>query len=135
MIFSFLEVFAYLLSSCLCVVWVWVLVYWLALLFHYFDFRMFHFSWFYISECCSTKGGWGESDPWWYWPQQFRQVGFLLLIWNWTIIFYFLLSVHLLLYDFLWWIFSVVVKADKKLLTVLFPDGRDGRAFTLKVPL
>ncbi|KAL4556487.1 hypothetical protein LXL04_039142 [Taraxacum kok-saghyz] len=27
---------------------------------------------------------------------------------------------------------SVVVKADKKLLTVLFPDGRDGRAFTLK---
>lgn len=29
--------------------------------------------------------------------------------------------------------FSVVVKADKKLLTVLFPDGRDGRAFTLKV--
>ncbi|KAG6786337.1 hypothetical protein POTOM_007937 [Populus tomentosa] len=26
----------------------------------------------------------------------------------------------------------VVVKADKKLLTVLFPDGRDGRAFTLK---
>lgn len=31
--------------------------------------------------------------------------------------------------------FSVVVKEDKKLLTVLFPDGRDGRAFTLKVPL
>lgn len=29
--------------------------------------------------------------------------------------------------------FSVVVKVDKKLLTVLFPDGRDGRAFTLKV--
>ncbi|XP_031118973.1 rho GTPase-activating protein REN1-like isoform X2 [Ipomoea triloba] len=27
---------------------------------------------------------------------------------------------------------SVVVKDDKKLLTVLFPDGRDGRAFTLK---
>lgn len=27
---------------------------------------------------------------------------------------------------------SVEVKADKKLLTVLFPDGRDGRAFTLK---
>ncbi|WCJ25194.1 Rho GTPase activation protein (RhoGAP) with PH domain [Euphorbia peplus] len=27
---------------------------------------------------------------------------------------------------------SVVVKADKRLLTVLFPDGRDGRAFTLK---
>ncbi|XP_071714235.1 uncharacterized protein [Rutidosis leptorrhynchoides] len=27
---------------------------------------------------------------------------------------------------------SVVVKADKKLLTVSFPDGRDGRAFTLK---
>ncbi|KAL6317562.1 hypothetical protein AAG906_030315 [Vitis piasezkii] len=27
---------------------------------------------------------------------------------------------------------SVDVKADKKLLTVLFPDGRDGRAFTLK---
>ncbi|KVI06755.1 Pleckstrin homology domain-containing protein [Cynara cardunculus var. scolymus] len=27
---------------------------------------------------------------------------------------------------------SVVVKADKKLLTVLFPVGRDGRAFTLK---
>lgn len=27
---------------------------------------------------------------------------------------------------------SVVVKADRKLLTVLFPDGRDGRAFTLK---
>uniref|UniRef100_A0A6N2MJG0 Rho-GAP domain-containing protein n=1 Tax=Salix viminalis TaxID=40686 RepID=A0A6N2MJG0_SALVM len=27
---------------------------------------------------------------------------------------------------------SVVVKADKKLLTVLFPDGRDGRTFTLK---
>ncbi|XAR62087.1 hypothetical protein NMG60_11016701, partial [Bertholletia excelsa] len=27
---------------------------------------------------------------------------------------------------------SVVVKADKKLLTVLFPDGRDGRAYTLK---
>ncbi|XP_072991261.1 rho GTPase-activating protein 7-like isoform X3 [Typha latifolia] len=27
---------------------------------------------------------------------------------------------------------SVVVKADKKLLTVLFPDGHDGRAFTLK---
>ncbi|XP_021638823.2 rho GTPase-activating protein REN1 isoform X3 [Hevea brasiliensis] len=27
---------------------------------------------------------------------------------------------------------SVVVKSDKKLLTVLFPDGRDGRAFTLK---
>ncbi|KAI3685776.1 hypothetical protein L6452_35034 [Arctium lappa] len=27
---------------------------------------------------------------------------------------------------------SVVVKADKKLLTVLFPNGRDGRAFTLK---
>ncbi|KAF5746773.1 rho GTPase-activating protein REN1-like isoform X2 [Tripterygium wilfordii] len=26
----------------------------------------------------------------------------------------------------------VVVKADKKLLTVLFPDGHDGRAFTLK---
>ncbi|GKG41222.1 Rho GTPase-activating protein REN1-like protein isoform X1, partial [Tanacetum coccineum] len=26
----------------------------------------------------------------------------------------------------------VVVKADKKLLTVLFPDGRDGRSFTLK---
>lgn len=29
---------------------------------------------------------------------------------------------------------SVVVREDKKLLTVLFPDGRDGRAFTLKVP-
>ncbi|KAJ9560395.1 hypothetical protein OSB04_005555 [Centaurea solstitialis] len=28
--------------------------------------------------------------------------------------------------------FSVVVKADKKLLTVLFPNGRDGRTFTLK---
>jgi len=28
---------------------------------------------------------------------------------------------------------SVVVREDKKLLTVLFPDGRDGRAFTLKV--
>lgn len=28
---------------------------------------------------------------------------------------------------------SVVVKADKKLLTVAFADGRDGRAFTLKV--
>ncbi|XAR48508.1 hypothetical protein NMG60_11031356 [Bertholletia excelsa] len=27
---------------------------------------------------------------------------------------------------------SVVVKTDKKLLTVLFADGRDGRAFTLK---
>ncbi|KAL0322867.1 UNVERIFIED_CONTAM: Rho GTPase-activating protein 6 [Sesamum angustifolium] len=27
---------------------------------------------------------------------------------------------------------SVVVKEDKKLLTVLFTDGRDGRAFTLK---
>ncbi|XP_075511787.1 rho GTPase-activating protein REN1-like isoform X8 [Primulina tabacum] len=27
---------------------------------------------------------------------------------------------------------SVVVKEDKKLLTVLFPDGHDGRAFTLK---
>ncbi|KAH6787724.1 hypothetical protein C2S52_007276 [Perilla frutescens var. hirtella] len=26
----------------------------------------------------------------------------------------------------------VVVKEDKKLLTVLFPDGRDGQAFTLK---
>ncbi|KAI3760752.1 hypothetical protein L1987_51151 [Smallanthus sonchifolius] len=28
---------------------------------------------------------------------------------------------------------SVVVKADKKLLTLQFPDGRDGRTFTLKV--
>ncbi|KAL5659588.1 hypothetical protein ACJX0J_032751, partial [Zea mays] len=27
---------------------------------------------------------------------------------------------------------SVVVREDKRLLTVLFPDGRDGRAFTLK---
>ncbi|KAK1294522.1 hypothetical protein QJS10_CPA16g01038 [Acorus calamus] len=27
---------------------------------------------------------------------------------------------------------SVVVREDKKLLTVLFPEGRDGRAFTLK---
>nr|DAD29314.1 TPA_asm: hypothetical protein HUJ06_030782 [Nelumbo nucifera] len=27
---------------------------------------------------------------------------------------------------------SVVVREDKKLLTVLFPDGRDGRTFTLK---
>ncbi|PIA60161.1 hypothetical protein AQUCO_00400805v1 [Aquilegia coerulea] len=27
---------------------------------------------------------------------------------------------------------SVVVREDKKLLTVLFPDGRDGRGFTLK---
>ncbi|KAL9260516.1 Rho GTPase-activating protein 7-like protein [Drosera capensis] len=27
---------------------------------------------------------------------------------------------------------SVVIREDKKLLTVLFPDGRDGRAFTLK---
>uniref|UniRef100_A0A7N0UKF6 PH domain-containing protein n=1 Tax=Kalanchoe fedtschenkoi TaxID=63787 RepID=A0A7N0UKF6_KALFE len=27
---------------------------------------------------------------------------------------------------------SVIVKADKKLLTVQFPDGRDGRTFTLK---
>ncbi|KAM0827342.1 hypothetical protein ACQ4PT_068258 [Festuca glaucescens] len=27
---------------------------------------------------------------------------------------------------------SVVVKEDRKLLTVLFPDGRDGRTFTLK---
>ncbi|OIT35555.1 PREDICTED: rho GTPase-activating protein 6-like [Nicotiana attenuata] len=27
---------------------------------------------------------------------------------------------------------SVVVKEDKKLLTVLFPDGRDGRSVTLK---
>ncbi|URE41354.1 pleckstrin domain-containing [Musa troglodytarum] len=27
---------------------------------------------------------------------------------------------------------SVVVKTDKKILTVLFPDGRDGRTFTLK---
>ncbi|GAV66818.1 PH domain-containing protein/RhoGAP domain-containing protein/Lzipper-MIP1 domain-containing protein [Cephalotus follicularis] len=27
---------------------------------------------------------------------------------------------------------SVEIKADKKLLTVLFPDGRDGRTFTLK---
>jgi hypothetical protein len=30
-------------------------------------------------------------------------------------------------------VLSVVVREDKKLLTVLFPDGRDGRAFTLKV--
>ncbi|GJX94869.1 putative Rho GTPase activation protein [Tanacetum coccineum] len=30
---------------------------------------------------------------------------------------------------------SVVVKADEKLLTVLFPDGRDGRSFTLKTAL
>ncbi|CAN1170414.1 Rho GTPase-activating protein 7 [Linum perenne] len=30
---------------------------------------------------------------------------------------------------------SVVVREDKKLLTVLFPDGRDGRAFTLKATL
>ena len=30
---------------------------------------------------------------------------------------------------------SVEVKADKKLLIVFFPDGRDGRAFTLKVLL
>ncbi|KAL2941991.1 Rho GTPase-activating protein 7 [Bienertia sinuspersici] len=30
---------------------------------------------------------------------------------------------------------SVVVREDKKLLTVLFPDGRDGRAFTLKTAL
>ena len=30
---------------------------------------------------------------------------------------------------------SVEVKTDKKLLTVFFPDGRDGRAFTLKVLL
>ncbi|PKA51370.1 hypothetical protein AXF42_Ash002735 [Apostasia shenzhenica] len=29
-------------------------------------------------------------------------------------------------------LFMVIVKADKKLLTVLFPDGRDGRTFTLK---
>ncbi|KAM7261471.1 hypothetical protein ACFE04_008838 [Oxalis oulophora] len=29
---------------------------------------------------------------------------------------------------------SVEIKAEKKLLTVLFPDGRDGRAFTLKAP-
>ncbi len=29
--------------------------------------------------------------------------------------------------------FSVVVKEDRKLLTVLFPDSRDGRTFTLKV--
>lgn len=28
---------------------------------------------------------------------------------------------------------SVVVREDKKLINVLFPDGRDGRAFTLKV--
>lgn len=28
---------------------------------------------------------------------------------------------------------SVVVREDKKLLTILFPDGCDGRAFTLKV--
>ncbi|KAI3992041.1 hypothetical protein MKX01_014932, partial [Papaver californicum] len=27
---------------------------------------------------------------------------------------------------------SIVVREDKKLITVLFPDGRDGRAFTLK---
>ena len=26
-----------------------------------------------------------------------------------------------------------MVREDKRLLTVLFPDGRDGRAFTLKV--
>lgn len=32
-------------------------------------------------------------------------------------------------------IFSVVVKEDKKLLTMLFPDGRDGRSVTLKVPI
>ncbi|KAL9250033.1 Rho GTPase-activating protein 7-like protein [Drosera capensis] len=30
---------------------------------------------------------------------------------------------------------SVVIREDKKLLTVLFPDGRAGRAFTLKVLL
>ncbi|CAD6338067.1 unnamed protein product [Miscanthus lutarioriparius] len=28
---------------------------------------------------------------------------------------------------------SVVVKEDRKLLTVFFPDGRDGRTFTLKM--
>ena len=42
----------------------------------------------------------------------------------------------MLLTSYITWdyfVFSVVVKADKKLLTVLFPDGRDGRAFTLKV--
>lgn len=33
------------------------------------------------------------------------------------------------------YVYSVVVKPDKKLLTVLFPDGRDGRTFTLKVCL
>jgi hypothetical protein len=38
---------------------------------------------------------------------------------------------YLLLYLAL--ICSVVVREDKRLLTVLFPDGRDGRAFTLKV--
>lgn len=27
------------------------------------------------------------------------------------------------------------MKADKKILTVLFPDGRDGRTFTLKAGL
>lgn len=30
---------------------------------------------------------------------------------------------------------SVDVKADRKILTVVFPDGRDGRTFTLKVVL
>lgn len=30
---------------------------------------------------------------------------------------------------------SVDVKADRKILMVIFPDGRDGRTFTLKVVL
>ena len=29
--------------------------------------------------------------------------------------------------------FSMIVKEERKVITVVFPDGRDGRTFTLKV--
>lgn len=43
------------------------------------SFMVFH------TECCYSKGEWGEFDAWWYWPKQFRQVGLLLLILNWSL--------------------------------------------------
>lgn len=100
-----------------------------------FSWLIYVLDWFF-SECYSSKGKWSEFNPRGNWSQQFRQVGLVSMLkivrrvgsfWQVTPN-----NEYFYVYP---WIFSVVVKEDKKLLTVLFPDGRDGRAFTLKVPL
>jgi hypothetical protein len=102
--------------------------------------------WVWSAECCSPKGKWRELDTRWHRFEQLWQVGDMacLMLVNFInkLGDCILITEPFIMYmahrkdgnenfwPTLWDGDSVLVRAEKKLLTVLFPDGR---AFTLKV--